>query len=185
MRTKRSLLAAVVLLVGCLYLIWPVSSKRAGSLTVSFVGLTNDVSGKTLAEFRVSNRFSRRVGFGVCEVQIFQTNGWPDGSRVEGGAAWRTVSAGRERAFFVPIPPSGNDKWRVPIMYQEDLSLVDNLRFRTDLLVWGAMHWRPGQPPPVRNGGDGFHKTRFAFGPEMSGASSATANSAQGNTAAR
>ncbi len=55
-------------------------------------------------------------------------------------------------------------------MYQEDLSFIDNVRFRLDLLAWGIARWRPGKPVPIRNG-DSFHRTLFAYGPEMLGMS--------------
>lgn len=171
MTAKRSpfLVMAFVLGTVCLLLIWP-TKKQAGSLSVSFVGLTNDASGKRLAQFSIANHFPRRVRFGVCEVQFYQANGWPGWVRDAGAGAWLGLAAGREGAFSVPTPSAEGAKWRVPLVYQEDLSLIDNVRFRIDLLAWGIARWRPGKPVPVRNG-DSFHRTLVAYGQEMLGMS--------------
>src|SRR5438874_7854670 len=124
MSTKRRLFLAVVLVFGAfgLLLLWPTSRKQVGGLSVTFVGLTNDSSGKVSAQFSVSNHFPRRVRFGVCEVQAWQTNGWPHTAQVAGGAAWLPVAPGGERIFSVSTPPPEQASWRVPLMYQEDFS---------------------------------------------------------------
>ena len=172
MTAQRSLLVAVVFVFGLvgLLLMWPTSPKQVGGLSVTFLGLTNHGSGNLLAQFSVANRFSRRVRFGVCDVQVRQTNGWPNSIWATGGAVWLAVSAGGERAFSVPAPALRVANWRVPLMYQEDLSFMDNVRFHLDLLAWGIPRWRPGKPVPVRHG-DRFHRTLFAYGPEMLGLS--------------
>lgn len=171
MSAKRPLLLAagfVLALTVALALTTP-TGKQAGGLSVTFVGLTNDVAGKPLARFSVANHFSRRARFGVCEVQLYQTNGWPDCMRDAGaGGGWVALAAGRERVFSVPAPPMEGAKWRVPLMYQEDLSLIDEVRFRIDGLAWAIPRWHPGKPPPVRHG-DSFHHTLFMDGPEMLG----------------
>ncbi len=59
-------------------------------------------------------------------------------------------------------------------MYQEDLSFMDEVRFRVDGLTWAIPRWRPGKPVPVRHG-DRFHRTLIAYGPEMLGTSNAVA----------
>jgi hypothetical protein len=168
MNARRFLFGAVGLAFGLIIVVlfWP-ARKQAGGLSVSFSGLTNDVSGNQLARFSVNNTFPRRVRFGVGEVEFYQTNGWPNAGRVAGGTAWLSVSAGAELAFSVPVPASEGANWRLPIIYQEELCLADNLRLRIDLLTWGIVRWRPGSPTPVRHG-DGFHRTSFACGPEMS-----------------
>jgi hypothetical protein len=167
MTAKRFLLVAAAFVVGIvgLLLIWP-TKNRAGGLAISFVGPTNDASGTRLAQFSVANHFPRQVRVGVCEVQVWQTNGWPNTWRVAGGAAWLPVALGGERVFSIPPPSPELAPWRVPISYQEDLSLIDNVRFRIDLLAWGIPRWRPGKPAPVRHG-DGFHRTLLTYGPEM------------------
>jgi hypothetical protein len=172
MKGKRLLLVAagLVLAVIAMVLLWP-AGKPAGVLSVSFTGLTNDASGNRLARFSVHNTFRRRVRFGVGEVQLYQTNGWPNAMRVAGGAAWLSATAGAERVFSVPVPAIEGANWRVPIIYQEDLSFIANVRFRIDLLIWGIARWRPGRPAPFRHG-DGFHRSLYAYGPEMSALSS-------------
>ena len=168
MSAKRPMFLAMLLVFGLtgLLLMWPTPRKQVGGLSVTFVGLTNDGSGKLSAQFSVANHFPRRVRFGACEVQVCQTNGWPNAVRVAGGAAWLPVAPGGEHIFSVPPPPREQASWRVPLMYQEDLSFIDNVRFRIDLLAWAIPRWRPGKPAPVRNG-DGFHRSLLAYGPEM------------------
>jgi hypothetical protein len=187
MRTKRVLLLSLVVALVLMAFLLAGRKPRnpAGSLSITFVGLTNDVSGKALAEFSVASRFSRRVQFDVCEAQICQSDGWPDWLRVANGFGGLAVSAGSERVFSVPVPLA-DTAWRVPIIYQEDLSFADNVRFRIDLLAWGILRWRPGQSLPVRHG-DGFHHTAFAYSPEMVGGSILTTrvHSIQGNTTTR
>jgi hypothetical protein len=152
-----------------LLILWaarPSARTPTGGLSVTFAGLTNDASGATLVQFNVANSFSRRVRFGVEEVQIRQTNGWPSTGRVAGGADWLTVAAGANRVFSVPAPSLEGATWRVPLIYQQDLSFVDNVRFRIDLLAWGISRWRPWNRAPVRHG-DGFHRTLHTYGPEL------------------
>jgi hypothetical protein len=169
MSAKLSLLLAtgLVLALTTLLLVWP-TGKRSGGLSVTFVGKTNDVAGKPLAQFSVANHFRRRVRFGVCEVQVYGTNRWPDWVRDAGAGAWLTLAAGSERVVSVPAPALETAQWRVPFMCQEDLSFSDELRFRIDGLAWAIPRWRPGKPPPVRNG-DRFHRTLVVYGPEMLG----------------
>jgi hypothetical protein len=171
MNIKRSLLLAIALSLGVaigLLLTLPPSREPGGGLFVTFVGLTNDASGIVSAQFDVANHFTRQARFGVCEMQVRETNGWPDAVRVAGGAAWLQVPPGGQRTISVRPPSQERASWRLPLMYQEDLSFMNNLRFRLDLLAWGIARWRPGQPIPVRHG-DGFHRTFIAYGPEMKG----------------
>lgn len=170
MSAKGRLLLAVVVVFGLIgiLVVWPTSRKRAGGLSVTFVGLTNDSAGKVLAQFSVANHYPRRVQFGVCEVQVCQTNGWPNFGRVAGGAGWLPVAPGGQRIFSVPPPSAEQASWRVPVPYQEDLSFMENARFRIDLLAWGIGHWRPGKSAPIRHG-DSFHRTLVTYGPELAG----------------
>ena len=176
MNARRFLLLAVGLALALglitIVLLWP-TRKQAGGFSVNFVGLTNDGSGNRLAQFTVRNTFPRRVRFGVGEVQLYQTNGWPDAMRVAGGAEWLSVKAGAERAFSAPIPAIAGANWRVPLIYQEDLSFAENVRFRIDLIAWGISRSRPGRPAPVRHG-DGFHRTSFTYSPQMFTVSNST-----------
>jgi hypothetical protein len=173
MSARRFLLLAMAFALGLigLLLLLPATRKGVGDLSVNFVGVTNGGTGARLAQFRVANHFSRRVRFGVCEVQVYQTNGWPGWLRDAGGGAWRAVAAGGELIFSVPVPHLEEALWRVPLSYQEDLSFIDDLRFRIDGLIWAIPRWRPEKPAPVRNGGSGFHRILFTYSPEMLGVS--------------
>ena len=175
MNARRSLLRLLaatffLCLIGLLLLL-PASRKSAGGLSVHFVGVTNGDTGTRLAQFRVTNHFSRRVRFDVCEVQVYQTNSWPGWLRSGGASSWQAVAADGELIFSVPVPPIEGVVWRVPLSYQEDLSFIDDLRFRIDGLAWAIPRWRPGKPVPVRNGGSGFHRILFTYSPEMLGIS--------------
>jgi hypothetical protein len=175
MTAKRFAIVATCLWLGlmCLFLVWAVRAtprKQTGGLSVAFAGLTNDAAGGTLAQFKVANTFSRRVAFGIGEVQVRQTNGWPDWMRVVGGAAWIPVRAGSDGLFSVSTRSLEGVTWRVPLMYSVDLSFIEDLRFRIDGLAWSIPRWRPSQPPPVRHG-DAYHRSFFVYGPEMMGLS--------------
>jgi hypothetical protein len=157
----------------CLFFVWavrPTPRKQTGGLSVTFAGLTNDAAGGTLAQFKVANTFSRRLAFGIGEVQVRYTNGWPDWMRVAGGAAWIPVRGGSDGLFSVSTRSLEGVTWRVPLMYSVDLSFIEDLRFRIDGLAWSIPRWRPGQPPPVRHG-DAYHRSFFVYGPEMMGLS--------------
>ncbi len=109
-----------------LLIVWAVSPQprnRAGSLSFTFVGLTNDSSGAILAQFKVANAFLRRVNFGVNEVQIYQTNGWPNWTRNPGGSNWFSVAAGASVMVSVPVPTRDGSIWRVPLDYQEEQTI--------------------------------------------------------------
>ena len=100
------------------------------------------------------------------EVQILQTDGWPSTGWVPGGADWLAVAAGASRVFSVPAPSLQGATWRVPLVYQVDLSSIDNVRLRIDLLAWGIARWRPWNRALIRHG-DGFHHTLVTYSPEM------------------
>jgi hypothetical protein len=55
-------------------------------------------------------------------------------------------------------------------MYSEDLSFIEDLRFRIDGLAWSIPRWRRGKPPSVRHG-DAYHRSSGVDGPEMVGLS--------------
>ncbi len=124
-----------------------------------------------LVQFKATNAYSRRVSFGIGEVQVLQSNAWPNWMRVAGGSNWLGVAAGSDRVFSIAGSPLSKDTWRVPIIYAEDSSTVDGLRMRAKGIAWVIAHWRPGRPlpsPPYAR------KTSFICGPEMIGLSPAS-----------
>jgi hypothetical protein len=170
MTVKRSAVVVTCLGLGliCLLLLWvvrPAPRMRRGGLGVTFAGLTNDASGATLAQFKVANGFPRRVRFGVGEVQIRDTNGWPNWMRVAGGTNWLVVAAGSNLVFSVPAPAMEGVTWRVPLTYQEDLPWGDEVRDRIKGIGYGIAHWRPGRPSYRM----GVRRSAFVDGPEMVG----------------
>src|SRR5438270_12498878 len=140
-------ITAISLALGllCILLAWGFATQQhagRGKLSIAYAGLTNDPSGSILVQFDVSNSFSRRVHFGICEVQLWQTNSWPNWMRVAGGSNWLTVAAGSHVIFSLPPPSAGNAVWRVPLMYQEDLPM--RWSERVGLFAWRVTRWRPG-----------------------------------------
>jgi hypothetical protein len=134
-----------------------------GGLSVTFVGLTNNVSGVTLAQFDVTNAFRQRVQFGVCEVQIRDTNGWPGYGRVAGGAGWLALAAGSHRVVSVPAPSLEGATWRVPLSYLVEPPFVDEMRNR--IRDWAVIttRWRPGRTVIIRR----RTSSSCIYGPEM------------------
>jgi hypothetical protein len=186
MTIKRSAIwIGIVLGLPALFIIWAANPRHgtpAGGLSVTFAGLTNGATGETLAQFRVTNTFPRCVTFGIGEVQVLQTNNWPEGMRVAGGAAWIPVKAGSDVLFSIPTQSLEELTWRVPLIYSVDLSPMDNVRFRLDGLLWSIPRWRLGKPPPVRHGSP-YHRSFFVYGPVMSGLSTVQPSaSANGDT---
>jgi hypothetical protein len=110
------------------------------------------------------NGHPRRVSFGIGEVQVRQSNGWPNSMRVGGGSNWLGLAVGLDRVFSIAGSPLASDTWRVPIIYAEDSSTVDDLRMRMKGIAWVISHWRSRHPlpsPPYAR------QTFFASGPEM------------------
>jgi len=126
MRAKRIAAAAVFGLGSLLLVLWAIDSQPrtgAGGLSFSLVGMTNDASGAVLARFEIVNAFPRRVDFGVNEVQILQTNGWPNWTRNPGGSNWFSVASGASIVVTAPVPMLEGSTWRVPLDYQENQSI--------------------------------------------------------------
>jgi len=113
----------------------PEPRTRAGSLSFTFVGVTNDPSGVILAKFKVANGFSRAVRLGVNEVQVFQSNAWPNWIRNPGGSNWFSVGAGSVLTLSVPAPTNQGTVWRVPLSYIEDQPFREEARDKARALV--------------------------------------------------
>ncbi len=149
MRAKRIAVLTGLGLGLLLLMVWavcPQSRTRAGSLSFTFVGLTNDPSGAILAQFKVANAFPRRVNFGVNEVQIYQTNGWPNWTRNPGGSNWFSVAAGASLVVSVPVPPSEGSIRRVPLDYQEEQSFQRVVWDKGNALVGYGLARLRGRP---------------------------------------
>ncbi len=186
MIAKRSAVwVGVGLALLAFFIAWAANPRHGsppGGLSVTSTGLTNGATGGTLAQFRVTNTFPRRVTFGIGEVQVLQTNSWPEGMRVARVAAWIPVTAGSDVLFSIPTQSLEELTWRVPLIYSLDLSPMDNVRFRINGLLWSIPRWRLGKPPPVRHGSP-FHRSFFVYGPVMSGLSTVQPNaSTNGDT---
>jgi len=167
MTAKRCAGVVIVLGLGLavLLLAWGAPRTRTGGLSVTFAGLTNDASSEVLAQFKVANSLSRRVRFGVGEVQIRHTNGWPNWMRVAGGSNWLAVAPGSNVVFSVPTRSLQGTIWRVPLTYQEDPPVAEEVIHRIQGIGYGIAHWRPGRPS-YRIAG---RPSSFIDGPEMLG----------------
>ncbi len=170
----KHLIGALAFLALCLacFLVFftalPTGPKGKGSLTVTYAGLTNDPSGVRLVQFKVANAYPRRINFGIGEVQVLQSNTWPNWMRIAGGSNWLAVAVGSDRVFSIDASSLGGAAWRVPLMYAEDPSTIDDLRWRVRGIAWVISHWRPGHPLPSPPYG---HQASIAFSPEMRGLS--------------
>ena len=103
----------------CIALIWEVRSlprKDQGSVSLAFLGFTNDASGATMAQFTFSNGSLRHIGFGAANVQVRQANGWPQGWMLTNGPCY-SVPPGMTQSFTVLLPNVEGAVWRVPIVY--------------------------------------------------------------------
>ncbi len=166
MRARR--IAAVTGLgLGVLLLIvWAVRPQpptRAGSLSFTFIDLTNDASGTVLAQFKVANAFPRRVHFGVNEVQVYQPNGWPNWTRNPGGSNWFSVGAGAWLIVLVPVPTREGSTWRVPLDYQEEQSLERAVWDKASALVRYGVAKLCGRP----FAGIRIYPRRWIYSPEL------------------
>ncbi len=138
---KRARFVAVcglgLVCLAALWASWKARAPQTGGLSVSFAGLTNAGSGVT-AQFSVTNAGARRVRFGIGEVQVRQTNGWPNWMRVAGGSNWVPVAAYSQVLIRIAAPaaPQGSS-WRVPLVYEQDPSLVRDVLDR----VKGIVNW--------------------------------------------
>ena len=121
-----------------LFILWafrPGARTRAGGLSFTFVAVTNDPSGIILAKFKVVNSFSRPVQLGVNEVQVFQSNGWPNWIRNPGGSNWFSVGARSFLIVSVAAPTNQGTIWRVPLSYTEDQPIQEAVRDKAAALV--------------------------------------------------
>jgi hypothetical protein len=60
-------------------------------------------------------------------VQIHRTNGWPNWTRNVGGTNWFSIMAGSNLMVSIPAPTNERATWRVPLTYQEDLSIQEEV----------------------------------------------------------
>jgi len=139
MNPKRIILVAVCLGLGLLLVVvWavrPQARTRAGNLSFTFVGLSNDTAGAVLGYFRVANSFSRPVQLGVNEVQVRDASGWPNWIRNPGGSNWFSVRSSSALIVSVPAPTNPGSIWRVPFSYIEDQPLQEEVRDKAQALV--------------------------------------------------
>jgi hypothetical protein len=91
-----------------LVVVWairPFPRTLIGGLSVAVVGLTNDASGATLAQFTMANAFSHSVRFLVGDVEVLQTNGWPNVIVNTSGYGFeRSRPARSHLVFSLPVP---------------------------------------------------------------------------------
>jgi hypothetical protein len=121
-RGLKTLLAWLLVAAVCAVLVWQIRfapARPRGSVSVSFVGFTNNASGAVSAQFTISNGFPRQVVVAAGAVQIRQTKGWPAVS-VYGHPAGPvfTVAPTGVQAFAISLPKVDGVEWRVPLHYE-------------------------------------------------------------------
>lgn len=155
-QTRRSAAKVVGLGMGLvgLLLLWTLirrfEAPSRGELSVTYVGLTNDVAGKALAQFKVENLGTRLIRFGVGSAQIQAEGGWPPPEDLGAGTGdWLAVAAGSNQVFSQQPPSTAGRPWRVPLIYQQDppalIGILDGILGRG----WRRPRFRFVVSPPV------------------------------------
>lgn len=154
---------AIVLLIA--WAIRPGAPATTAGLGVAFVGLTNEPSGTMFARFALTNAGMRGVHLGVNEVQILETNGWPNWTRNPGGSNWFSIAARSRLVVSVPCPDDRAATWRVPITYSEDQTFGEAISDKTKALMGYALGRLSTRPFPRL----GPRRWSLLYGPEMLG----------------
>jgi hypothetical protein len=114
-------------------------------LSIAFVGLTNDAAGATLAQFTLANAFSHSVRVLVGDVEVLQTNGWPNVIVNTSGYGFeRSMPARSGLVFSLPVPIEQGATWRVPLGYKKNRGKVE---LWIEDIKRAVYHLRGGQGP--------------------------------------
>jgi len=104
--------------------------RRSGSVSLAFVGFTNDATGGKAAQFELACGFARDIGFSAGPVELRGSKGWPEGSNhtwyvlTHLGPAYN-VGPGRKQSFLVSLSNVDGATWRAPMVYAELGSRLD------------------------------------------------------------
>lgn len=138
-RATAWVMLSLVLIV-LLLLVLPISfgSRPSSSqLAITFVGVTNDLAGREVAVFSVSNLSGREIHFSPALPQVRVGEVWPKavvGPPTPNVIRATRLGAGQLTNVFLAPPDSAGD-WRVPIMWSARLnSLEFNYRRLKELL---------------------------------------------------
>jgi len=172
-RRLKTLLAWLLVAAVCAVLVWQIRfapARPRGSVSVSFVGFTNNASGAVSAQFTFSNGFPRQVIVATGAVQIRRAKGWPTVS-VYGHPAGPvfTVAPTGVEAFAIPLPKVDGVEWRVPLHYEKVETTVEQWTKRAKSALGVA---KPGNPGMITNTPEMFGVTGHAL--EPAGASGLT-----------
>lgn len=159
---KRAVSTCLGLGLVCLISVWAFRTapkKRPGGLLITFAGWSNGASGEIVARFDVANSFARRVQFGVGDVQLRDTDGWPSPSMLGTGTGdWLWIEAGSHLGGLSSRPSAKEATWRLPLIYEEDPTPIVAFLDRIEGVQFGSVHWRLRRRK---------HRTEFLVGPEM------------------
>jgi hypothetical protein len=96
------------------------------SVSVRFLGYTNDAKGLLLGSFCVENKCSNAMNVGVLPPEVQDATGWK-ATGVHGYHVLTTVEA--QGTWVVDLPaPTNQEAWRLPVSYWSPQS--DSARFR-------------------------------------------------------
>jgi len=127
MKQSRSVIAALAT-IGVVSAFWLRSAwhEAGDSVSIQFVGMTNDPAIGSAALLCVSNK---AVGLVVCaelSPQVHSSSGWVDVDK-RGPSGLGYLERGESHCFTVPVP-AGAEPWRVPVLWQrQDLGRFEQI----------------------------------------------------------
>jgi hypothetical protein len=157
---KCGLLVAGIAAVGAVILAWLAvgltSRPGPGRVALGYQGLTNFVSPwsqyekgsyrqvtGTFAVFHLQNLSGKRVIYRADTVEVHTPSGWVTNQIVPNAPTnWYyfgvMLSAGAERRFLVPLPPT-KAPWRIRLTCREKAGGLEGLKWKASDL-WGNLH---------------------------------------------
>ena len=156
--------AVVLVLAGVLVLLFrPVPS--GGTCAIGFVNFTNDVSGRRVALFAITNTHDRSIRFMPC-TRVQTAAGWPAPDDLDDQSPvfsdrWHVPS--HTSITFSVVPPTNNVTWRVDAFYKQEPPLRGKVLHKISRLLEGCgVQW---EVPSSLYPRDWEH----AIGPERAG----------------
>jgi hypothetical protein len=123
-RKKWLFVSAILLLIFLAFVLW--HFKGESSVSVRFLGYTNDTKGVLLGSFCVENKGSHEMNVGVLPPEVQDATGWK-ATGVHSYHVLTTVEA--QGTWVVDLPaPTNQVAWRLPVSYWSPQS--DSARFR-------------------------------------------------------
>ncbi len=163
-RRLRSIAGWLLVALGCLLLVALVRGPRgseAGSISVTYNGLTTNASGSVSGKFMLSNGYAYPVFCAAGVAQVRKPGGWQMGGLYGHPGCVFTAAPESVHVFEVVAPTQENVVWRAPVLFQKVETRLDrwNQEFRRRLGFGSQQPWsvtnsaevvgtpRPGEKP--------------------------------------